>query len=278
MYKHILISLLALAFVGMPFAQTTPSTTSAAATAATKSSTSAAAPTTQANLAKVESQVVASPRGATATLDEMIQAKLDSMNNAAPSVGARNMDSIAKFQADSVRKIISEGKYVKRARYDKSNFDHWNIDTVLQKKMKDQIVGVWRTPIISHGHAFRDAELRFGVNDTLVGITRTYSDSGRYQMTGEYTFKARYRFDSEQTLVSREVFKDRQVVRWDYITFDIVRDSLLYNLNKLEFRDLNDNWLNALQGFDNVPAEIYIRDEKASAALKQEQDKNKKKK
>lgn len=279
MYKHILISLLSLAFVGMPLAQTTPSTTSAAATTvAAKSSTSAAAPAPQANLAKVESQVVASPRGATATLDEMIQAKLDSMNNAAPSMGGRNMDSIARTQADSVRKMISEGKYVKRARYDKSNFDHWNIDTVLQKKMKDQMIGVWRTPIISHGHAFRDAELRFGANDTLVGITRTYSDSGRYQMTGEYTFKARYRFDSEQTLVSREVFKDRQVVRWDYITFDIVKDSLIYNLNKLEFRDLNDNWLNALQGFDNVPAEIYIRDEKGSAALKQEQDKNKKKK
>ena len=146
--------------------------------------------------------------------------------------------------------------------------------------MKDQVVGVWRTPIIAHGHAFRDAELRFGVNDTLIGITRTYSDSGRYQMTGEYTFKARYRFDSDQSLVSREVFKDRQVVRWDYITFDIVNDSLRYNLNKLEFRDLNDNWLNALQGFDNIPPELYIRDPKQTAELKQAaaQPQNKKKK
>ena len=96
-------------------------------------------------------------------------------------------------------------------------------------------------------------------------------------MTGEYTFKARYRFDSDQTLVSREVFKDRQVVRWDYITFEISKDSLLYNLNKLEFRDLNDNWLNALQGFDNIPAEIYLRDPKGSAEMKQEAEKNKKK-
>ena len=146
--------------------------------------------------------------------------------------------------------------------------------------MKDQVVGVWRTPIIAHGHAFRDAELRFGANDTLIGITRTYSDSGRYQKTGEYTFKARYRFDSERTLASREVFKERQVVRWDYITFDIVKDTLQYNLNKLEFRDLNDNWLNALQGFDNIPPEIYIRDEKQSVELKQAaaaQTKNKKK-
>lgn len=285
MYKHILISLFSLAFVGMPFAQTAPAPAAAtqpSATAATVQSSASQpkpAPAVQpANLAKVESQVVATPRGATATLDEMIQAKLDSMNHVAPAVGPRNADSVAKVQADSVRKLIQTGKYVQRARYDKSNFDHWRIDTVLQKKMKDQVVGVWRTPIIAHGHAFRDAELRFGTNDTLVGITRTYSDSGRYQMTGEYTFKARYRFDSERTLASREVFKDRQVVRWDYITFDIVKDTLQYNLNKLEFRDLNDNWLNALQGFDNIPPEIYIRDEKQSVELKQTaQDKNKKK-
>ena len=222
--------------------------------------------------------MVATPRGATATLDEMIQAKLDSMNHVVPATGARNVDSVAQVKTDSVRKLIQQGKYVQRARYDKSNFDHWNIDTVLQKKMKEQVFGAWRTPIIAHGHAFRDAELRFGANDTLVGITRTYSDSGRYQMTGEYTFKARYRFDSERTLVSREVFKDRQVVRWDYITFDIVKDSLLYNLNKLEFRDLNDNWLNALQGFDNIPAEVYIRDAKGTAEMKQAQEKSKQKK
>ena len=290
MYKHILISLFSLAFAGMAFAQqkAAPAAQPSATAATVQSSTSQppkAAPAQPAqavqpaNLAKVESQVVATPRGATATLDEMIQAKLDSMNHAAPTVGPRNADSLAKVQADSVRKLVQTGKYVQRARYDKSNFDHWRIDTVLQKKMKDQVVGVWRTPIIAHGHAFRDAELRFGANDTLVGITRTYSDSGRYQKTGEYTFKARYRFDSERTLASREVFKDRQVVRWDYITFDIVNDTLQYNLNKLEFRDLNDNWLNALQGFDNIPPEIYIRDAAQTAELKQTaQDKNKKKK
>ena len=70
------------------------------------------------------------------------------------------------------------------------------------------------------------------------------------------------------------------MVRWDYITFDIVNDTLQYNLNKLEFRDLNDNWLNALQGFDNIPPEIYIRDAKQTAELKQAaaqaQDKKKK--
>ena len=287
MYKHIVLSILSLAFVGMPLAQTAPAAKPAAqvqTAAAAPTSAKATAPQSSAsapqpaNLAKVESQVVSTPRGATATLDEMIQAKLDSMNRVTPTTGSRNADSVAKVQADSVRKMIQDGKYVQRVRYDKSNFDHWKIDTVLQKRMKDQFVGVWRTPIISHGHAFRDAELRFGANDTLVGITRTYSDSGRYQMTGEYTFKARYRFDSDQTLVSREVFKERQVVRWDYITFDIVKDTLQYNLNKLEFRDLNDNWLNALQGFDNIPAEIYVRDAKASAELKQEAEKNKKKK
>ena len=291
MYKHIILSILSLAFVGMPLAQTAPANAAAAKPApaaqaqapapAAKPAPAAAknAPAAQpANLAKVESQVVATPRGATATLDEMIQAKLDSMNHAVPTTGPRNADSLAQVKSDSVRKLIQTGKYVQRARYDKSNFDHWNIDTVLQKKMKEQVFGAWRTPIIAHGHAFRDAELRFGANDTLVGITRTYSDSGRYQMTGEYTFKARYRFDSERTLVSREVFKERQVVRWDYITFDIVKDSLLYNLNKLEFRDLNDNWLNALQGFDNIPAEVYVRDEKSTAEMKQALEKDKKKK
>ena len=292
MYKHILISLFTLAFAGIaaaaPQQAAAPAAQPSAKAATVQSSTSQppkAAPAQPAqavqpaNLAKVESQVVATPRGATATLDEMIQAKLDSMNHAAPSVGPRNADSLAKVQADSVRKLVQTGKYVQRARYDKSNFDHWRIDTVLQKKMKDQVVGVWRTPIIAHGHAFRDAELRFGANDTLIGITRTYSDSGRYQKTGEYTFQARYRFDSERTLASREVFKERQVVRWDYITLDIVNDTLQYNLNKLEFRDLNDNWLNALQGFDNIPPEIYIRDAAQTAELKQTaQDKNKKKK
>ena len=292
MYKHIILSILSLAFVGMPLAQTAPANAAAAKPApaaqaqapapAAKPAPAAAknAPAAQpANLAKVESQVVATPRGATATLDEMIQAKLDSMNHAVPTTGPRNADSLAQVKSDSVRKLIQTGKYVQRARYDKSNFDHWNVDTVLQKKMKEQVFGAWRTPIIAHGHAFRDAELRFGANDTLVGITRTYSDSGRYQKTGEYTFKPRYRFDSERTLASREVFKARQVVRWDYITLDIVKDTLQYNLNKLEFRDLNDNWLNALQGFDNIPPEIYIRDAAQTAELKQAvQDKNKKKK
>lgn len=193
MYKHILISLFSLAFAGMAFAQqqAAPAAQPSATAATVQSSTSQppkaqpAQPAQPANLAKVESQVVATPRGATATLDEMIQAKLDSMNHAAPAVGPRNADSLAKVQADSVRKLVQTGKYVQRARYDKSNFDHWRIDTVLQKKMKDQVVGVWRTPIIAHGHAFRDAELRFGANDTLIGITRTYSDSGRYQKTGD---------------------------------------------------------------------------------------------
>lgn len=257
-YKHVVMSALSLAFVSMAVAQPAPQ----------------AAP---ANTASVPTTVVAAPRGAS-TLDDMIQAKLDSMNNVVPAAAPRNSDSLAKAQADSVRKLIQEGKYVKRAKYDKKNFDHWNIDTTLQKTMKEKLFGVWRTPIVAHGHAFRDAELRFDMNDTLIGVTRTYSDSGRYQMTGEYTFKARYRFDSQESLVSREVFADRKVIRWDFITFDIKGDSLVYSLNKLEFRDLNDNWLNALQGFDNVPPEVYIRDEKGSAALKREWEaKNKKK-
>ena len=215
---------------------------------------------------------VVAPRGSQATLDEMIQHKLDSLDRTNQSnVPKANSDSIAKAKADSVRKMIQAGKYVQRAKYDKSNFDHWKVDTVFQKKVKELVYGVWRTPIVAHGHAFRDAELTFGMNDTLYGVTRTYSDSGRYQMTGEYAYKARYRFDNDTSMVSREVFRDRQVIRWDYVTFKVTGD-------KLEFRDLNDNWLNALQGFDNVPAEYYIRDKKASEELrKKDKSKNKKK-
>ena len=222
---------------------------------------------------------VVAPRGSQATLDEMIQHKLDSLDRTNQSnVPKANADSIAKAKADSVRKMIQAGKYVQRAKYDKSNFDHWKVDTVFQKKVKELVYGVWRTPIVAHGHAFRDAELTFGMNDTLYGVTRTYSDSGRYQMTGEYAYKARYRFDNDTSMVSREVFRDRQVIRWDYVTFKVTGDSLRYNLKKLEFRDLNDNWLNALQGFDNVPPDYYIRDKKASEELrKKDKSKNKKK-
>lgn len=223
---------------------------------------------------------VVAPRGAQATLDEMIQHKLDSLNHSNQSTAPKqNSDSLAKAKADSVRKMIQAGKYVQRAKYDKSNFDHWKVDTLFQKKVKDMVHGVWRTPIVAHGHAFRDAELVFNMNDTLNGATRTYSDSGRYQKTGDYAYKARYRFDNDSSMVTREVFRDRQVIRWDYVTFKVAGDTLKHNLKKLEFRDLNDNWLNALQGFENVPPERYIRDQKASDELKkQDQAKSKAKK
>lgn len=279
--KCIFASILSLALAGISFAQTP-----AAASAKTASAKAAPAPaqtTKPAPAAQpapvVQSDVVA-PRGATTTLDDMIQAKLDSMDrsNASPVRMKVNSDSLAKAKADSIRRMIQEGKYVKRAKYDKSNFDHWKVDTVFQKSMKAEVFGVWRTPIVSHGHAFRDAELRFGMNDTLYGVTRTYSDSGRYQMTGEYTYKARYRFDNDSSLVTREVFRDREVIRWDYITFRISGDSLKHNLKKLEFRDLNDNWLNALQGFEDVPPEIYIRDKSATEEMNKEYQNSKSKK
>jgi hypothetical protein len=214
--------------------------------------------------------VVAS-RGAQATLDEMIQHKLDSLNSANQSTAPKaNTDSLAKAKADSVRKMIQAGKYVQRAKYDKSNFDHWKVDTLFQKKVKDQVNGVWRTPIVAHGHAFRDAELQFNMNDTLTGATRTYASADRYQKTGDYAYKARYRFDNDSSMVTREVFRDRQVIRWDYVTFKIAGDTLKHNLKKLEFRDLNDNWLNALQGFENVPPENYVRDQKETEKLKKQ--------
>ncbi|WP_290747084.1 hypothetical protein [Fibrobacter sp. UBA4309] len=258
--KCFFASILTLAFAGVSFAQSAPA---------------ASAPAAPAQPAVANTDVVA-PRGATTTLDEMIQAKLDSMDRkkAAPVVKV-NADSLAKAKADSIRRLIREGKYVQRARYDKSNFDHWKVDTVFQKSMKAETFGVWRTPIVAHGHAFRDAELRFGMNDTLYGVTRTYSDSGRYQMTGEYTYKARYRFDNDSSLVTREVFLDREVIRWDYIRFHIKGDTLKHNLKKLEFRDLNDNWLNALQGFDNIPPELYIRDKKSSEEMTKEYEQSK---
>lgn len=279
--KCIFASILALAMAGVSFAQSAPAAQAAPAKqpapAAAPAPAPAPAPAQAAPAPEVKRDVVA-PRG-TMTLDEMIQAKMDSMERkgASPAVKV-NSDSLAKAKADSIRKMIQEGKYVQRARYDKSNFDHWKVDTVFQKSMKAEVVGVWRTPIVSHGHAFRDAELRFGMNDTLYGVTRTYSDSGRYQMTGEYTYKARYRFDNDSSLVTREVFREREVIRWDYVTFRISGDSLKHNLKKLEFRDLNDNWLNALQGFENIPPEIYIRDKKASEEMAKEQAQAKNKK
>lgn len=200
---------------------------------------------------------------------KIIQAKMDSISKALEAgVKESNSDSVAKAKADSVRAALKAGSYVPRARYDKGNFDSWKIDTVYQKAMKGKVVGNWRTPILSHGHAFRDAELKFLGNDTLVGTTRTYSDSGRYQMTGEYIYRARYRFENDSTIVTREVFKDRGVVRWDFIQFKLDGEKFNYHLMKIEFRDLNDNWLNALQGFEKVAPEVYLRAEEKTPAAK----------
>ena len=214
--------------------------------------------------------VVAS-RGAQATLDEMIQHKLDSLNSANQSTAPKaNTDSLAKAKADSVRKMIQAGKYVQRAKYDKSNFDHWKVDTLFQKKVKDQVNGVWRTPIVAHGHAFRDAELQFNMNDTLTGATRTYASADRYQKTGDYAYKARYRFDNDSSMVTREVFRDRQVIRWDYVTFTTAVVTLHHTPKSRQFRDLHGTWLNALQGFENVPPENYVRDQKETEKLKKQ--------
>jgi hypothetical protein len=268
--KYFVTSILTLSLAGISFAQDSTGVESLPTPPKQADSTTVAVDTS--------AEELVTPRGATEVLDEMIQAKLDSIDAQAAAVPLKqNTDSLAKARADSVRKLILEGKYVKRARYDKSNFDHWKKDTVFQKAMKEIVFGVWRTAIVAHGHAFRDAEIRFGMNDTIYGVTRTYSDSGRYQMTGEYAYKARYQFDSDSSLVTREVFKDRQVIRWDFATFKIMGDTLRYNLNKLEFRDMNDNWLNALQGFENVPPEFYIKDPAATQAMQKELEKTKKK-
>ena len=232
---------------------------SSVASAASSSSTVLLAP-------KVSSSSAATLTRGLGDFGKAIEAKMDSISAALEaSAKTSNSDSIAKAKADSVRAALKAGSYVPRAKYDKSNFDSWKIDTVFQKSMKERVAGDWRTPILSHGHAFRDAELKFQMNDTLLGTTRTSSDSGRYQMTGEYTYRARYRFENDSTIVTREVFKDRGVVRWDYIQFRIADDKFQYHLMKIEFRDLNDNWLNALQGFDKVEPEVYLRVKDANA-------------
>ena len=200
--------------------------------------------------------------------DSMLQLKIDSLAKVNESVPVaertqEQIDSAAQATADSILQAIKAGQYISRSQYDMSNFDHWKIDTLYQQKMRSLVAGEWRTALVPHGHAFRDASLRFALNDTLYGVTRTYSDSGRYHMTGEYKFQARYRFDNDSTIVSREVFLDRNVVRWDHIRFKIQGNRLSYHLAKLEFRDLNDNWLNALQGFEHVSPEIYIRSSSA---------------
>lgn len=202
--------------------------------------------------------------------DSVLQRKLDSLSKAAEAAAAirseAQTDSAAKATAAEALQAIRDGKYVSRANYDQSNFDHWKVDTVYQKKMKEVVAGDWRTELLAHGHAFRDDSRRFAMNDTLYGVTRTYSDSGRYQMTGEYKFQARYRFDNDTSMVSREVFLDRHVVRWDYIQFKVADNRLSYHLSKLEFRDLNDNWLNAVQGFEHVSPELYLRAPVAASA------------
>lgn len=240
---------------GVPVAKAPATKPAAAAPMAAAPASAPAAPAQRAPDLLVERLPVAT--------DSVLQLKLDSISHSVEA-GVAVRDSAttanaAKAVADSARSAIEQGKYVSRVQYDMSNFDHWKVDSVYQKKMKSLVQGEWRTRILAHGHAFRDASLRFGANDTLYGTTRTYSDSGRYQMTGEYKFQARYRFDNDSTIVSREVFVDRNVVRWDHIKFRIDGDKLLYHLSKLEFRDLNDNWLNAVQGFEHVEPEAYYR-------------------
>jgi len=148
------------------------------------------------------------------------------------------------------------------------------IDSILQAKQKKRLLGDWRTDIMEHGHAFLDASLKFSNNDTLYSTTYTYTDSGRYYKTGEYAYRARFRFESDSTYRSREVFSDRNVVRWDYVLYKTSADTLRHHLYKLEFRDLMDNWLDAIQQFDRIPAEAYHRGGLAAPAASAPAKKN----
>lgn len=154
--------------------------------------------------------------------------------------------------------VTDTGHYISRIYYDKGP-GHTPIDTNLHKKIRGILSSSWRTAVLSHGHAFRDATVDFCKNDTLYSVTYTWADSAHYQMTGEYAFDASYKAINESVIRSREAFVDKNVVRWDYNSFKVKDDTLFYHLYKLEFRDLNDNWLDAKQSFDNVPPEVYIR-------------------
>jgi len=192
--------------------------------------------------------------------DSLLQAKLDSLSSVVDASQTSEWDSTEVRDSSAAwKKSVQSGKYIERAKYDKTNFDHWKVDSLLQLKEKKVVSGNWRTDILEHGHAFRDASLQFANNDTLTSVTYTYADSARYMKTGEYAYKARYRFESDSTFRSREVFAQRNVVRWDYVRFHVKGDLLDHHLYKLEFRDLMDNWLDAIQEFDRVPAEVYHR-------------------
>jgi hypothetical protein len=160
--------------------------------------------------------------------------------------------------AHEVPNVLDTGHYINRIRYDKGPAST-KVDTILHKKVRNTLYGHWRTPVLAHGHAFRDATLEFCNNDTLYSVTFTWADSNRYQKTGEYAFNAQFKALSENLIRSREAFVEKNVVRWDFTSFTVKGDTLLYHLEKLEFRDLNDNWLDAKQSFDNVPAEVFIR-------------------
>jgi len=191
--------------------------------------------------------------------DDAIRAKLDSISQLLDASSATWDTAAVKDSSARIQKAMKDGKYIARTTYDKSNFDHWRVDSILQAEQKKRVVGDWRTDIMEHGHAFLDATLRFENKDTLSSTTYTYADSARYLKTGEYAYKARYRFESDSTFRSREVFSDRNVVRWDYVRYKIKGDTLRHHLYKLEFRDLMDNWLDAIQEFDQVSPEVYHR-------------------
>ena len=160
-YTRIIASICTIALVGLSFAaDAAPAASAAKAPAPASAPAPAVAPAPANNPAPVATSAKAvpatpvsvAPRG-TSSLDEMIQRKLDSLNNVKVSAPVSvNSDSLAKVKSDSVRKMIQEGKYVQRAKYDKSNFDSWKVDTLFQKSMKESMFGVWRTPIVAHGH------------------------------------------------------------------------------------------------------------------------------
>jgi hypothetical protein len=199
--------------------------------------------------------------------DALLQAKLDSISASIESNSDLSWDTTTiQDSTQKLKSAVQAGKYIDRATYDKTNFDHWKVDSALQENQKKPLIGNWRTNIQEHGHAFLDATLKFGKNDTLSSTTYTYTDSARYFQSSETKYKARYRFESDSTFRSRQAFPDLKVVRWDYVRYQVEGDTLKHHLYKLEFRDLMDNWLDAIQEFDRIPPEVYIRSKDAPAS------------
>jgi hypothetical protein len=171
-----------------------------------------------------------------------------------PDAFSEDFDRLSRIP----QKNYTSSTYKQRIKYDKGPSKE-PTDEASHKKWKKLLFGSWQTAVKEHGDGFRDDKLRFRFNDTLYSTTFTWNDKERQSQTGEYSFEAEYQVLSDSTMRTREVFLGKNMVRWDFYAFKLIGDALHLHLYKLEFRDLEDNWLDAIQKFDEVPPEIYYQ-------------------